>query len=161
MRIDANLSISEYMDVVSEIVDGFFDDDGNYVPHIGNIAAMEAFFNHCVKEHKYELPAESDEVPYPIDIVFADEEFIAAFNDAVDDTYRTAINFGNAYRDALKIVDDKKGSLGRAVVMISSFVERYFTPDNMAKLFGESNRFQEIANGENVVSFVEQVLNKQ
>ena len=161
MRINTKLNISDYMDVVSEIVDGYFDDDGNYVPHIGKIAAMEAFFNHCVKEHDYKIQAESDGNAYPIEVVFADDEFIAAFNDAVDDIYRTSINFGNAYRDALKIVDDKKSSVGRAVTMIATFVEQYFTPDNLAKLFGDSNRFQEIASGENVVSFVEQVLNKQ
>ena len=161
MRIDTNLNISEYIDVVSEIVDGHFDDAGNYVPHIGKIAAMEAFFNHCVKEHEFKFPEASDKSKYPIEVVFTNEEFISAFNDAVDDAYRSTINFGNAYRDALKIVDDKKSSIGRAVTMISAFVEQYFTPDNLAKLFGGSNRFQEIASGENVVSFVEQVLNKQ
>lgn len=161
MRIDTKLNISEYMDVVSEIVDGHFDDDGNYVPHIGKIAAMEAFFNHCVKEHRFELQEQSEENPYPIDIVFTDDDFVTAFNDAVDDTYKSSMNFGNAYRDALKIVEDKRSSIGRVVTMISAFVEQYFTPDNLAKLFGDSNRFQEIASGENVVSFVEQALNKQ
>ena len=161
MRIETKLGISEYMEVVAEIVAGNFDDDGSYTPHIGRVAEMESFFNHCVKDYTGEIEEQSADNPYPIDGVFSDAEFISAYNSAVRDVSCSAINYGNARLDALKIVEDRKSNIGRAVSMISSFVEKYFTPDNMARLFGESNRFQEIANGENVVSFVENAISNQ
>ena len=161
MKIDTNFNIQEYMSIVSEIVDGFFDEDDNYIPHIGRLASMEAFFNHCVKEHNYVLPEQSDGTPYPIDVVFMDEDFLKEYNRALNDDKDNRLNFRNAVLDAMAIVCDKKADNMRTVKIISAFAERFFDPDNLAKLFGESKRVQDIADNENIVSFVGQVLNKQ
>ena len=40
MRIDTNLNIEKYIEVVQQIADGFFAEDGSYAPHLGRINAM-------------------------------------------------------------------------------------------------------------------------
>lgn len=164
MKIDTNFGIQEYLSVVSEIVDGFFDDDGNYIPHIGRLAVMEVFFNHCVKEHDFTLQEPSEDNPYPINAVFTNEGFLKEYEHALalpEDRNDTRINFRNAYWDAMEIVSDKRCNSIRTVNLIASFVEKFFDPDNLAKLFGQSKRLQDIADDENVVSFIGQVLEKQ
>ena len=48
----------------------------------------------------------------------------------------------------MAIVDYKKGSISQIANLINGFVSEYFTPDNLAKIFGSSERFEEIVNGD-------------
>ena len=40
--------VLEYTTLVNQLVDGFFDENGEYTPHIGDMNAMLLFYNVCV-----------------------------------------------------------------------------------------------------------------
>lgn len=164
MGIDTKVGAVEYINLVEQIADGFIAENGDYIPHAGHLNAMEIFYKrfYC----RDETPKSIVDDPSALDDVFGDEEFIAAYNAALDgDGYGTGVrlDFSNAYTDAMQIVEDRSNSLNRGVNMVVKFIEKYFTPDNMAKIFGDSNRFQEIigSDADNVVSFVGQVIKKE
>lgn len=157
MKINTVFGIDEYIRAVNEIADGYFDDDGNYVPHIGMIGAMETFYNLCVSEHEIPAKETGSDVRAFFDMIFADEEFLNAFNSAVEDYIPYRLNFGNAYENAMDIVNDRKHSVQRFASWTVSTLEKALDPDNLAKLFGESSRFEEIINGDNVSNMLKNI----
>ena len=161
MRIDTKVGVVEYINLVEDIAAGFIAEDGSYIPHAGRLHAMQIFYENFYAKDDEPKPAGDN--PSAFDTVFSDEDFIYAYRDALDDGDLPCLNFSNAYSDAMQIVSDRRSSLIRGVNMVSKFIEQYFTPDNMAKIFGESNRFNEIvgADGDKVISFVEQALKKE
>ena len=111
-KINDNLDIVTYGAAVREIADKFFDGDGNYAPHIGKANAMVVFYNYFVAESKFtEMSAEE----FTTDLFFSDEEFLSEYNKALKDCEEVRFNFGNAYKDAIDIVNTRKTSIGRAV----------------------------------------------
>lgn len=124
-EIDTKLSLCDYLTMVNEIVLEFFNEDGVYQPHIGKINAMRLFYNDCVKKSPYDEKYGHDivDIMDMIDIV-ADEDFIYAYNEALAAGAYTSLDFENAYRDAMKIVDVKKSSFGNAVEIVGSMLNR-------------------------------------
>ncbi len=152
MKIKNIFGIDEYLMIVEELVDGYFNDYGEYTPHVGRICALETFFNHCVIDYDGEIPAPSEENPYPIEKVFADEEFQIAYDNTVCDICsETTLTFGNAYTDAAKIVEDKRNGLGNLVNLIG----KTFSVDNLLDLFKDSDRYKEIMNNPEVKKLFE------
>lgn len=154
MRIDTNLNIEKYIEVVQQIADGFFAEDGSYAPHLGRINAMGTFMDYCVKESKWDGIDNPD-----ANEALLDSEVIDAYTDALLNDNPVAMNFGNAYKDALAIVENRNGSIVQLATLVNGFVEKYLTPDNIAKLFGDSERFKEIAEADpnKVISLIEQI----
>ena len=141
MKINYVFNMKEYIEIAEEIADGFFNEDGDYTPHIGRLLVYEVFFKHCVIEHAYTLPEDGDNDFSKFDAVFHDEQFLNAYNDAFTGDFQTnCLSFACAYRDAMEIVEDRKSSMKR----IASFIEKILTPDNIADMFEESKRFMEI-----------------
>ena len=110
-----DMGMVDYVSVVEGIVGDYFDNDDNYIPHIGRLNAMRIFYNEFVTNSKFEKthPHDIDDVLKMEDIV-ADYEFIEAFNKAI---YPTAekLDFANAYADAMAIIEHKKSALTAAV----------------------------------------------
>ena len=127
-EINTKLSLCDYLAMVNEIVLEFFNEDGVYQPHIGKINAMRLFYNDCVKKSPYDEKYDHDivDIMDMIDIV-ADEGFIRAYNEALAADIYTSLDFGNAYRDAMEIVDVKKSSFGNAVETVGSMINRIVT----------------------------------
>lgn len=161
MRIDTRVGAVEYIGLVEDIAAGFIAEDGSYIPHAGRLHAMQIFYENFYAKESEHKSVEED--PSALDAVFGNEDFIVAYRDALDGDALPCLNFSAAYSDAMQIVSDRRSSLSRGVNMVSKFVEQYFAPDNIAKIFGESKRFDEIASADRdkVVSFVEQVLKKE
>ena len=57
-EIDCALAPEEFVRVVNDIADNYFDEDGNYTPEYGLLHKMLAFYVFCVKESPYEELAE-------------------------------------------------------------------------------------------------------
>lgn len=154
MRIDTNLNIETYVEVVQHIADGFFAEDGSYAPHLGRINAMGTFLDYCVKESKWDGVENPD-----ANEALCDEEVVDAYTDALLNDNPVAMNFGNAYKDALAMVENRNGSIMQLATLVNGFIEKYLTPDNIAKMFGDSERFKEIAEADpdKVVSLFEKV----
>ncbi len=154
MRVETNLNIEKYVEVVQQIADGFFAEDGSYAPHLGRINAMGTFMDYCVKESKWDGIDNPD-----ANEALLDNEIIDAYTNAILNDNPVAMNFANAYKDALAIVENRNGSIVQLATLVNGFVEKYLTPDTIAKLFGDSERFKEIAEADpnKVISLAEKI----
>ena len=119
MKIETRLSLTDYIAIVDSIADGYFV-GGEYKPHMGLIHAMGVFYNACVQESKYDIEFNGRIISLAeMEVIFADPEFEAAFHSATE-IHMIRLDFANAVRDALDIVNAKKSSVG----MITDTVQR-------------------------------------
>lgn len=152
LEVNTKLDLFDYLAMVNEIVLEFFNDDGTYQPHIGKINAMRLFYNQCITKSKYDKK-------YPHDIVdamdmveiVADDVFIAKYNEALAAGSYKNLDFGNAYQDAMEIVNVRKSSFGNAVEIVGSMLNRIvdsistvLTDENIEKV---SQIAKDISNG--------------
>jgi len=126
----------EFIHLVDDIVDGYFD-AGVYQPHLGELNAMRLFFN-------YKHPGEEIQ---DLDIfvgILEDEEFIKSFYQEIchADPYE-ALNFANAFRLAMEIVNTKKSSLGNLLDLVNNWLS------NIGTVLSQENidKISEIADG--------------
>jgi len=133
-KIKDNLDIVAYGAAVQEIAQKFFDGDGNYAPHIGKVNAMLVFYNYFVTESKFnDIPVEE----FDTNQFFADEEFLEEYNKALTDNQRVRFNFGNAYVDALEIVNTRKSSIYTIIDRIQAGLEGFV--DKISPVITEEN----------------------
>lgn len=83
MAIKTKLNYLTYAALVESIKEGFFDEDYNYVPHIGKLQAMAQFYNLCYGRDIALKPHNIKKVEDMIEIA-DDNEFIEAFNAAIE-----------------------------------------------------------------------------
>lgn len=139
-------TITEYYLIVNTIVDGFFGDDGSYTPHIGDMVAMLTFFNECVMNKHDIIDADRIDDVLEADELFANDEFISSFNEAIYFDGDIKYDFANAFKNAMEIVANKNNSIPLALnnVMnsISEIVEttnEMLTEENINKLTDFAN----------------------
>ena len=109
MKFNNKFDLVEYLQVVTEIVQDYFDlNTHEYMPHIGEINSVCVYYNHCVEPEDY------DELPHPItDIhdmekLFNNVEFMAHYRSEVNDYIdEFGLTFGAAYDKAMDIVEYK------------------------------------------------------
>lgn len=151
-EINANLELFDYLAMVNEIALEFFSEEGTYQPHIGKVNAMRLFYNQCVTQSKFDEKYSHDIVD-AMDMVeiVADADFISAYNESIAAGAYTSLDFGNAYKDAMEIVDVRKSSFGNAVEIVGSMLNRLvgsissvLTDENIEKV---SQIAKEISNG--------------
>lgn len=135
--VDTRLDATNYTLVVANIASQYFFSNGEYAPHAGIINAMAEFYGRCVKESKFDDSISHEMTSLAdVSVLAADDEFIEEFNKAVEfKIYQ--LDFANAFRDALDIVNTKKNSLNRAVEMIRCALSEF--SDNVAPLMTEQN----------------------
>lgn len=153
MKFENKLSVNDYLETVETIANGFFNDNGEYVPHIGRIVAVTVYCDMCMKESVF-----SDVENPDMDVIFSNEEIMDAYSSALDEALtveydQECLTFGNAYYDALKIVDYRKSSMVQAVGLITGLINEVMSPDNLSKLYEASDRLKEVVNStpDNVV----------
>lgn len=149
-KVNTTLGIIDYVTIVESMVNEYFNDDGDYVPQIGILNIMRLFYNECVLECKFDVPHTISDA-LDMEVFINDEEFIEAFNLAIQFNGVIAIDFANAYKDAMDIVSVKKSSVDNAVrkikVMFADIVSKIsdtLTPENIDKITKIS---ENIANG--------------
>lgn len=169
--IDCKLGLLDYVSMVNNIANEFFDEEGTYTPHIGRINAMRLFYNECVIESKFDIPHDIIDVPQ-MEILVKDDDFIKAFNDAIEFNGSVCLDFANAYREAIDMVDTRKNSLASAIevfkgamvgitekispILTESNLDRLtkiaddvsngnITPEAIAAAYGNSQRITDIA----------------
>lgn len=124
-KVETKLSLIKYVAMVNEIVLEFFNEDLVYQPHIGMLNAMRLFYNQCVIESKYDDKIGHDvfDATDMVEIV-ADEQFITHFNKALNVGSTVDLDFGNAYKDAMRIVEFRKSSFGNAIETVSGMISK-------------------------------------
>lgn len=120
MVVNNNLDMVKFLGVVESIAREYFNERGEYTPHVGLLNAMCVYYNECVLESKYD-----DILVRPVtegielrDVV-SDKEFIRNFNDALNE-YEYEMNFGTAYHYAMNIVKHRESSLQSIVDVIKN-----------------------------------------
>ena len=126
MKFNNKLKLPQYIKLVDEIVEGYFEQTtGEYVPHIGEIHMAYLYFKNCViAEEGDEVTPENIDADGDVDFVkleavLNDPTFIHAIEDnvfcGIPDEY---LDFGNAYHNAIAIITARVENGGLAVQRI-------------------------------------------
>lgn len=107
-KVYDRVGIVEYCAAVNEMVEYFFDEDGNYEPQFGRINVVKVFFNYFVdgdsiKEYFADIDGEIE-----IDDIMNSDDCLELFNNELRKGGDYRLNFCNAYREAMEIVNQKK-----------------------------------------------------
>ena len=133
MKFDTKLSVNDYLAVVEEIANGFFNDNGEYVPHMGRIVTVAVFCDYCMKESVFKDIDNPD-----MNVIMDNQEIMEAYHKA----------------DATNIVDYRKSSLVQGVSLMASAINMVMSPDNLSKVYEASKRLKEVVESDkdNVVN---------
>lgn len=132
MTVNTKLDYQNYLTCVEALTDSFFDEDGNYAPHIGRIMSVSLFLDFCVEDSGINM--EEDNM---IDQIFDNEEILREFENEVQvcmEFGKPALRFGSAYNDAMAIVEQKKNSLINTLSVFANQLGQVLTPENIARL---------------------------
>ena len=143
MRFNNKLKLPQYIKLVDEIVEGYFEQTtGEYVPHIGEIHMAYLYFKNCaIAEEGDEVTPENIDTDGDVDFVkleavLNDSTFIRAIEDNVfcgmPDEY---LDFGNAYHNAIAIITARVENGGLAVQRIINGITS--VADTLAGTFTE------------------------
>lgn len=121
--VNTKLGAIDYALMVNDIASQYFYSDGEYAPQIGLLNAMRLFYNCCVKESKFDdVVSHTSDTLDDMEILATDDQFIEEFNKAlVADKY--CLDFANAFRDAMDIVNTKKTSFNHMAIMLKNAME--------------------------------------
>lgn len=146
---NTSMSVVDYAILVESMASEFFNlETGEYQPHLGTLNVMRVFYNTFYRDME-----KDDAIIDALDMneIVDDEEFIEAFNNAIDSCSGFRLDFANAYRDVIDIVETRKTSVGRMFAGIKNGIEELvevITPtmdeENINKIFSV---VQEIAKG--------------
>ena len=138
--IDCTLGVLDYASMVNSLANDYFDEDGTYTPHIGKLNVMRLFYNTCIKEGKQEGLDTIDEIEN-MEKIIHDEYFVKEFNHAIETDGTIRLDFANAYRDAIDMVNTRKNSFASAIEVfkgavlgITEKISPVLTEGNLAKL---------------------------
>ena len=149
MKYNNKLDLVEYLQVVNEIANEFFDANTyEYTPQIGEMYAVCAYYNHCV-----ELEDTDDMTTHPIEDImdmqqlYDNEEFMNEYNCAIDDDgwYVASLSFGNAYIQAKSIVEYKKRDANAFATAITACFDAILKSFRNSFSDEEINKLTEIA----------------
>lgn len=122
MVVNTELDMIQYVNCVNKIASKFLSDELEYEPHIGMLHAMCLFYNLCVKDSKYKdtIGEEIHDI-WDIRDVAKDPEFVREFNNAIRGQEAFSLNFSNAYRQAMDIVETKKNPVNNVINLFKDF----------------------------------------
>ena len=137
MKFNNKLKLPQYIKLVDEIVEGYFEQTtGEYVPHIGEIHMAYLYFKNCaIAEDGDEVTPENIDTDGDVDFekleaVLNDPTFMHAIENNVfcgmPDEY---LDFGNAYHNAIAIITARVENGGLAVQRIVNGIT------NIAEMF--------------------------
>lgn len=123
MKYNTKFDLATYGAVCEDIAAKFFNDEGEFVPYIGKINAMCAFYNQCVDKESVpdNFPSEINSLS-EIEPIAENDEFIRAFNSA-SEWDADGIDFANAYQTAMEMVEERKTSIGRVISILNNGIK--------------------------------------
>ena len=134
-------NVTEYYVLVNDIADGFFGEEGDFIPHIGDMVAMLIFYNECILNKEVFDTEEYIDDPFDADALFENEAFIECFNEAIAFDGEIKYDFANAFKNAMEIVNYRNSSMSYVMnefmngfsKMVQTVTETV-TDENMEKL---------------------------
>lgn len=111
MKFNNELKLADYIQLVNNIASNYFDGSTYaYIPHIGELYTICAYFNNCVEledtDEKIEKPI--DDNVDEIEKLINNKTFMNEFEKAVCYYDNIGFTFGRAYSKAMDIVDYQK-----------------------------------------------------
>lgn len=136
MKFNNKLKLPQYIKLVDEIVEGYFEQTtGEYVPHIGEIHMAYLYFKNCVTaDDGDEVTPENIDTDGDVDFakleaVLNDPTFFRAITDNAFCLSEEYLSFGNAFHNAMVIVRARVENGGLAVQRIINGIT------NIAEMF--------------------------
>lgn len=145
---NSKFNIVDYVELVNELAEEYFDEQGNYTPQIGKINAIRLFYNRCVKMDLHELPHDIVEIA-DVDKLIQDNAFMKTFNTAIKNKADVSLDFAGAYLDAQEIVNNKNNSLNQAATKVGNIL--YSTIQVISKAM-DDGKLNKIADAINTLS---------
>lgn len=118
-----SFTVAEFYDLTDKIANGYFDENGEYTPQVGDAIAMMLFFNVCVTDKEQFTDKEVLDNLTECDDVFENEDFIQAFNEAIFFNGQIRFDFANAFKNAMEIVTYRTDSPVYAVKKVEDAVK--------------------------------------
>lgn len=148
MKFNNKLKLPQYIKLVDEIVEGYFEQTtGEYVPHIGEIHMAYLYFKNCATaEDGDEVTPENIDTDGDVDFakleaVLNDSIFVRAIENNVfclSDPFCVSneyLSFGNAYHNAIEVIRARVENGGLAVQRIINGITN--VADTLAGTFTE------------------------
>ena len=113
MKFNNKLNLVDYLKVVNEITSDFFDDETyEFTPHVGEINALRAYYDHCVELEEGEGEKKPIENIMDMQELYDNIDLMSEFVKQTSDIENMDIDltFGHAYYNAMEIVSYKKAS---------------------------------------------------
>ena len=146
MKVKNELELIEYISLVENLAKEYFDYEGNYTPHYGELNAIRLFYNWCVEDDIDGLPHTLEDATELSGLV-KNEDFMKAFavcrQNRSDDCKLT---FGNAYQTADLIVDERKFSFNRIAEVLKMTIGNLLDGINTALSPENIEKIEKIAN---------------
>ena len=157
MKFNNKLKLADYIRLVDEIVEGYFNSEtGEYLPHIGEIHTMYLYFKNCaIAEDGDEITPENIDTDGDTDFeklekIADDADFIDKFEGALFCQHDGYFGFGNAYYNAMKIVESRVENGGLLVqriingmTNIADMLSGTFTEENIQTIAQAMNDIKE------------------
>lgn len=141
MTIKRDLELLDFVSLVQDIADGFFDEE-KYTPHYGKLNTVRLFYNKCVEDDLQGVPHDFTDASLLNELV-KDKKFMCRYNEAISDISENGfqLDFANAYDTALDIVEQRKTSLNsisatikNAIIELSEELTNLLSNENIEKL---------------------------
>ena len=118
LTIDTNLNIYDYVSTIEELVNEYYDEEGNYVPHYGELNAMRLFYNLCVKDDIAGISHDITEATQ-LEPIITNKTFLSAYrNGLLIASDGNPLTFASAAAKANEIVFVRNNSFGSVVSAI-------------------------------------------
>ena len=175
MTFNNELSLANFSAVAENIGSAYFDSEtGEYTPQIGELYVLFAYYNNCV------LVDDSEDTPFPltdindVEKLLKNDEFMNAFEDAKILSGRISLDFADAYRLGMDIVEQRKNGFqqlscsfakllrdfGDLLISLSSSIDTEklaelakeistsnISADTIVNAYQKSERFKEVVSG--------------
>ena len=118
LTIDTNLNIYDYVSTIDELVNEYYDEEGNYVPHYGELNTMRLFYNLYVKDDIAGISHDITEATQ-LEPIITNKAFLSAYrNGLLTASDGNPLTFASAAAKANEIVFVRNNSFGSVVSAI-------------------------------------------
>ena len=121
IKVKTQLNIYEYVQIVEDLVREFYDENGNYVPHYGELNALRLFYNYCVVDDIDGIPHTISEATQ-LEPLIANKDFMAAYRNNIHQVWYAPLTFSDALSKAREIVQVKNNSFTAVANVIKQVV---------------------------------------
>lgn len=121
IKVKPQLNIYEYVQIVEDLVREFYDENGNYVPHYGELNALRLFYNYCVEDDIDGIPHTISEATQ-LESLILNKDFMAAYRNNIYQVWYAPLTFSDALSKARSIIEVKNNSFTAVANVIKQIV---------------------------------------